>query len=269
MAGRGAGAPPAFCAKANGLPSESRQIAHSSPGCTTAPPLALTRSSVGDQIGPPQNTAARTESPGPRPADVHTNPRAHPCRVCQPSPFSVAARLQLKRPTRPTRTAARARGRRRETRSRKHERAERPQPYPAVPPQGGCAHGRSGARGTPGCPRAPSSSRPTVISAAAETPAPTRRVEQLSRRLERIRHDSGAMAGCRGVLAAQAVQPRARVLARGRRHHSGWPSPPARWFPQRPCVRSAPLRGRFGPDLGPRRASVRARARCAGRRGRC
>jgi endonuclease len=40
-------------------------------------------------------------------------------------------------------------------------------------------------------------------------------VEQLSRYLERIRLDP-AMAGCRGVLAAQAVKPQARVLAESR-----------------------------------------------------
>jgi RecB family endonuclease NucS len=40
-------------------------------------------------------------------------------------------------------------------------------------------------------------------------------VEQLSRYLERIRLDP-AMAGCRGVLAAQAVKPQARVLAEAR-----------------------------------------------------
>ena len=40
-------------------------------------------------------------------------------------------------------------------------------------------------------------------------------VEQLTRYLERIRVDP-AMAGCRGVLAAQAVKPQARVLAESR-----------------------------------------------------
>jgi RecB family endonuclease NucS len=40
-------------------------------------------------------------------------------------------------------------------------------------------------------------------------------VEQLSRYLERIRHDP-AMAACRGVLAAQAIKPQARVLAAAR-----------------------------------------------------
>ena len=40
-------------------------------------------------------------------------------------------------------------------------------------------------------------------------------VEQLSRYLERIRLDP-AMAGCRGVLAAQAIKPQARVLAQAR-----------------------------------------------------
>ena len=40
-------------------------------------------------------------------------------------------------------------------------------------------------------------------------------VEQLTRYLERIRHDP-AMAECRGVLAAQAVKPQARVLAEAR-----------------------------------------------------
>ena len=40
-------------------------------------------------------------------------------------------------------------------------------------------------------------------------------VEQLSRYLERIRHDP-AMAACRGVLAAQLVKPQARVLAESR-----------------------------------------------------
>ena len=37
-------------------------------------------------------------------------------------------------------------------------------------------------------------------------------VEQLTRYLERIRLDP-AFAGCRGVLAAQAIKPQARVLA--------------------------------------------------------
>jgi RecB family endonuclease NucS len=40
-------------------------------------------------------------------------------------------------------------------------------------------------------------------------------VEQLSRYLERIRLDP-AMAGCRGVLAAQTIKPQARVLAESR-----------------------------------------------------
>ena len=40
-------------------------------------------------------------------------------------------------------------------------------------------------------------------------------VEQLSRYLERIRRDP-AMARCRGVLAAQAIKPQARVLAEAR-----------------------------------------------------
>jgi RecB family endonuclease NucS len=40
-------------------------------------------------------------------------------------------------------------------------------------------------------------------------------VEQLSRYLERIRHDP-ALASCRGVLAAQAIKPQARVLAEAR-----------------------------------------------------
>jgi endonuclease len=40
-------------------------------------------------------------------------------------------------------------------------------------------------------------------------------VEQLSRYLERIRRDP-AMARCRGVLAAQAIKPQARVLAQAR-----------------------------------------------------
>jgi RecB family endonuclease NucS len=40
-------------------------------------------------------------------------------------------------------------------------------------------------------------------------------VEQLTRYLERIRLDP-AMAGCRGVLAAQTIKPQARVLAEAR-----------------------------------------------------
>jgi RecB family endonuclease NucS len=40
-------------------------------------------------------------------------------------------------------------------------------------------------------------------------------VEQLCRYLERIRLDP-ALAGCRGVLAAQVVKPQARVLAEAR-----------------------------------------------------
>jgi RecB family endonuclease NucS len=40
-------------------------------------------------------------------------------------------------------------------------------------------------------------------------------VEQLTRYLERIRRDP-AMAGCRGVLAAQAIKPQARTLAESR-----------------------------------------------------
>jgi len=40
-------------------------------------------------------------------------------------------------------------------------------------------------------------------------------VEQLTRYLERIRHDP-AMARCRGVLAAQSIKPQARVLAEAR-----------------------------------------------------
>ena len=40
-------------------------------------------------------------------------------------------------------------------------------------------------------------------------------VEQLTRYLERIRSDP-AMAGCRGVLAAQVIKPQARVLAESR-----------------------------------------------------
>jgi endonuclease len=40
-------------------------------------------------------------------------------------------------------------------------------------------------------------------------------VEQLTRYLERIRHDP-AMASCRGILAAQSFKPQARVLAQAR-----------------------------------------------------
>ena len=40
-------------------------------------------------------------------------------------------------------------------------------------------------------------------------------VEQLTRYLERIRLDP-ALGSCRGVLAAQAIKPQARVLARAR-----------------------------------------------------
>ncbi len=40
-------------------------------------------------------------------------------------------------------------------------------------------------------------------------------VEQLTRYLERIRHDP-AMASCRGILAAQSIKPQARVLAAAR-----------------------------------------------------
>jgi RecB family endonuclease NucS len=40
-------------------------------------------------------------------------------------------------------------------------------------------------------------------------------VEQLTRYLDRIRLDP-AMAGCRGVLAAQVIKPQARVLAEAR-----------------------------------------------------
>jgi RecB family endonuclease NucS len=40
-------------------------------------------------------------------------------------------------------------------------------------------------------------------------------VEQLTRYLERIRHDP-ALGECRGVLAAQVVKPQARVLAEAR-----------------------------------------------------
>jgi endonuclease len=40
-------------------------------------------------------------------------------------------------------------------------------------------------------------------------------VEQLTRYLERIRHDP-AMASCRGILAAQSIKPQARVLAEAR-----------------------------------------------------
>jgi RecB family endonuclease NucS len=40
-------------------------------------------------------------------------------------------------------------------------------------------------------------------------------VEQLTRYLERIRHDP-ALASCRGILAAQSIKPQARVLAQAR-----------------------------------------------------
>jgi len=40
-------------------------------------------------------------------------------------------------------------------------------------------------------------------------------VEQLTRYIERIRHDP-AMASCRGILAAQSIKPQARVLAEAR-----------------------------------------------------
>jgi RecB family endonuclease NucS len=40
-------------------------------------------------------------------------------------------------------------------------------------------------------------------------------VEQLTRYLERIRHDP-AMSSCRGILAAQSIKPQARVLAQAR-----------------------------------------------------
>jgi endonuclease len=60
-------------------------------------------------------------------------------------------------------------------------------------------------------------------------------VEQLTRYLERIRRDP-AMAGCRGVLAAQAIKPQARVLAESR--GIGWVE-----------VDLAVLRGEREPDL--------------------
>ena len=60
-------------------------------------------------------------------------------------------------------------------------------------------------------------------------------VEQLCRYLERIREDP-AMASCRGVLAAQAVKPQARVLAESR--GIGWVE-----------VDLAVLRGEREPDL--------------------
>lgn len=60
-------------------------------------------------------------------------------------------------------------------------------------------------------------------------------VEQLTRYLERIRLDP-AMAGCRGVLAAQSVKPQARVLAEAR--DIGWVE-----------VDLAVVRGEREPDL--------------------
>ena len=109
-----------FCAKANGLPSESRQIAHTSPGCTTAPPLAVTRSSAATRSSTAKY-GSENESPGPRPRTCTPTAGAAVC-VCQPSPSRHGA-TPTQGPTRPTRTAERARGRRRETRSAKHERA--------------------------------------------------------------------------------------------------------------------------------------------------
>ena len=77
-------------------------------------------------------------------------------------------------------------------------------------------------------------------------------VEQLTRYLERIRLDP-AMASCRGVLAAQAIKPQARVLAqsRGLDMRRGRPRRPAR-------------RARAGSDAV-RRSDRRLEIRC-GRR---
>jgi RecB family endonuclease NucS len=60
-------------------------------------------------------------------------------------------------------------------------------------------------------------------------------VEQLTRYLERIRLDP-ALAGCRGILAAQTIKPQARVLAESR--GLGWVE-----------VDLAVLRGERAPDL--------------------
>ena len=221
----------------------------------------------GDQIVH-RKIGQRERIAGPAPADVHTN-RGR-TRVRLPAlALSVAARLQLKaQHARPEPPSALGVVGGKLDQGSTSERQERPQPYPAVPPQGGCAHGLSGARGTPGCPpRAVLVPSDSDLSGCRDSRIRSPRGASQPR-ARAYPPRPGAMADCRGVLAAQAVQPRACVLARCRLHHSAWrlhgDAVSARAL--RTLDRSA--RGRFRPDLRPRRTSTQPRARCTGRRGR-
>ena len=62
-------------ARANGLPSESRQIAQRSPGCTTLPPNSVTRSRAA-AMSATSKYGRENESPGPWPRYVNADRRA-------------------------------------------------------------------------------------------------------------------------------------------------------------------------------------------------
>jgi hypothetical protein len=110
---------------------------------------------------------------GPPPADVHTN-RGR-TRVRLPAlALSVAARLQLEaQHTRPEPPSALGVVRWKLDQRSTSERHEHPQPYPAAPPPGRLRTRPIGAACHARPPLRRSSSRPTVISAAARTAATT------------------------------------------------------------------------------------------------
>jgi hypothetical protein len=65
---------PASCASPNGLPSESLQVAHASPGWITFRPSASTRSNA-SATSCTAKYGSEKESPGPRPRAWHADRR--------------------------------------------------------------------------------------------------------------------------------------------------------------------------------------------------
>jgi hypothetical protein len=200
------------CAKANGLPSESRQIAHTSPGCTTAPPLALTRSSVATRSSTAKY-GSENESPGPRPRTCTPTAGAPVC-VCQPSP-SPSRRGSSSRPNTPDQKR-RARSGSSAGNSIKEARASgKTARNPTLPwRRTEAARTADRGRGPRLAAPAPSSSRPTAISAAAGTAAtPDRRSGPIQSAVARLSAESH---GTQTDGLAAAVHPCGATRSRSR-----------------------------------------------------
>src|SRR5919106_3454259 len=76
-----------MAARAKGLPSESRQMAHRSPGCITEPPSSRTRSSV---VARSATVKEGREAVSPGPGPRSWTPRRRPSvSVCHPDPAAA------------------------------------------------------------------------------------------------------------------------------------------------------------------------------------